>query len=228
MQISGFFLVDKPIGVTSHDVVDYLRKITEVKKIGHAGTLDPLASGLLIMAVGRECTKKIDEFKNLDKEYLATIKLGEISTTYDAEGEITISNLNNKQPSAKEVKQTLDSFVGEQVQMPPVFSAKKIKGQQAYKLARKKQKVELKTKDIVIYDIELLDYSYPNLKVRVKVSPGTYIRSLAHDLGQKLGVGAHLVGLIRTKIGDYNLEQAKNLKNIRVLSDLDDVKIEWS
>jgi len=255
----GIYLINKPKGITSHDVVGYLRKITDEKTIGHAGTLDPLASGLMIVAIGREFTKRISEFSKLDKEYMAEATLGATSTTYDAEGEITITrhfglssrhsgesrecgttpeSYNNKsirswtsqddglvKPSLAEIESILQSFVGEQEQMPPIFSAKKIKGQKAYDLARQGKPVDLKAVPVIIYQTELIDYQYPILKFRVKVSSGTYIRSLVHDLGQKLGLGAYMSGLIRTSIGNYDLVRAIDLHQISSLADLTNAKI---
>lgn len=226
MSVKGIFLISKPIGITSHDAVSYLRKITKEQKIGHAGTLDPLASGLLIIAIGREFTKQLDKFRGLDKKYNAKIKLGEISTTYDADGDMT--SVSNLKPSLKKIESVLKDFKGKYSQMPPIFSAKKIKGQKAYNLARSGKKVELQPKEIVIHEIELLDYSYPYLNLDTVVSSGTYIRSLAHDIGQKLAVGAYLLELTRTHIGNYRLKNAVDLNLIHSLNDLENVKIKES
>lgn len=267
----GIFLINKPVGITSHDVVDYLRKVANEKTIGHAGTLDPLASGLMIVAIGREFTKRISEFSKLDKEYNATATLGATSTTYDAEGKITSLSCHPKlslrhpelttnslcrhpglrqpsearrakdgsrivydsgvaseapqndeivEPQREEIEKILKNFIGEQEQMPPIFSAKKISGQKAYDLARQGKEVVLKPVKINIYKIELLNYQYPILKFSVKVSSGTYIRSLVNDLGQKLDVGAYMSGLVRTAIGKYNLLQAQDLHQIKSVADL--------
>lgn len=223
MRAKGIFLINKPIGITSHDVVDRLRKITSEERIGHAGTLDPLASGLLIIAISREFTKKLDDFRGLDKEYLAKIKLGEISDTYDAEGKLTC--ISNVQPKLNRIKAVLQSFVGKYNQMPPAFSAKKIRGQKAYSLARAGKKVELKPKEVTISKLELLEYKYPEIRFRTTVSSGTYIRSLAHDIGQQLKVGAYLTKLVRTKIGDYNLSQAISLDSINSEEDLSPLEL---
>lgn len=196
-----------------------MRKVTRERRIGHAGTLDPLASGLLIVAVGREFTKQLNKFLKLDKEYEAEIILGKISDTYDAEGKI--ETRNNKKILKKKLIETLSSFLGSSEQMPPMFSAKKIKGKKAYDLARAGLKVELKTQLINISKLELLDYAYPRARFRVEVSSGTYIRSLAHDIGEKLKVGAYLVSLIRTKIGVYPLNQAVSLNKIQSDQDLE-------
>lgn len=215
---NGIFLINKPVGVTSHDVVDRIRKVTGEKKVGHAGTLDPLAEGLLIVAVGREYTKRLSGFVGLDKEYEAEIKLGAKSTTYDAEGEIT--KTSDKIPVKNQVEKCVDSFRGEYKQTPPIFSAKKVKGKKAYELARKGVELKLEPKLVKIYEIKLMDYNYPKLKLKTKVSSGTYIRSLAHDIGRCLKVGAHLDGLTRTKIGNYNTKQAVNLEDINTTRNL--------
>lgn len=209
----GFLLVNKPKGITSHDVVDYLRKITNIKKIGHTGTLDPLAEGLLILAINREATKKIDRFNKLDKTYIAEIKLGENTDTYDAEGKIT-NKYEGEKIKRKLIKKTLKKFLGEQKQIPPMYSAKKIKGKKLYELARKDIVINRKASLINIYKIKLLKYKWPILKIKVKCSTGTYIRSLAYDIGLDLYCGAYLKNLKRIKIGSYKLSKAHSLKKI--------------
>lgn len=197
-------------------------------KVGHAGTLDPFATGLLIVGVGREATKKLDEFKNMPKTYIATIKLGETSDTYDKTGNITpyehtptpLNRGESKIPPNKEgeplvaVQEVLAGFIGKQLQIPPMFSAKQINGQRLYQLARKGITVERQANEIEIYKIKLLNYAWPVLKIEVQCSAGTYIRTLAHDIGAKLGVGAYCQELMRTKIGDYTLKHATNIKDI--------------
>ena len=210
---SGFLLVDKPEGMTSHDVVDYLRKITKIKKIGHAGTLDPIATGLLILGIGREATKKLSEFQKLDKEYIAKIKLGVKSDTFDKEGKIEKVQFE-KIPKREEVEKVLKSFCGEILQTPPSYSAKKIKGKKAYELARKGMKTELLPVKVKIYQIEILNYSFPYLEIKVYCSSGTYIRSLANDIGEKLKVGGLIEELRRTKIGNFKVENAQKLSQI--------------
>lgn len=221
--VTGIFLINKPSGITSHDVVDALRLITKEKTIGHAGTLDPLASGLMIVAIGREFTKQIANFSELGKEYLATLTLGKNSTTYDAEGGLTA--VSNHEPSEIEVKAVLSDFVGWQEQMPPIFSAKKIKGKKSYDLARSGKLVELKPVKVQIKSINLLRYQYPAISFVVEVSSGTYVRSLAHDIGEKLRTGAYLSKLVRTKIGKYPLAQAIDLNLIKSSNDLLNVRI---
>ncbi len=184
-------------------------------KVGHAGTLDPFATGLLIVGVGREATKKLDEFKNMPKTYIATIMLGATSDTYDKTGQITMHDAHSMiQPNKKQVITILKSFVGKQLQIPPMFSAKQVNGQRLYQLARKGISVERQPNEIEIYKIKLLDYSWPILKIEVQCSAGTYIRTLAHDIGAKLGVGAYCQELTRTKIGKYSLNNATNIKDI--------------
>lgn len=218
----NFILIDKPVGWTSFDAVNFvrhqLRQATGNKKIkvGHAGTLDPFATGLLIVAAGRENTKKIDEFKSLPKTYIADIRLGATSDTFDSEGTITVSDVSNVNPiTLEKIKEVLNTFIGPQLQLPPMFSAKKIDGQRLYDLARKGIIVERQPNEITIFDIKLLNYTYPNLSIEVSCSTGTYIRTLAQDIGQKLGVGAYCEHLRRTKIGQYIVEDAIKIADLK-------------
>ncbi len=214
--------IDKPAGWTSFDVVakirgrirrEYAAKGVKPTKrqlrVGHTGTLDPFATGLLIILLG-DATKRSDEFLKLDKEYEATIHLGQTSSTGDPEGEL--SDVSTRVPSLQEVEAALATFVGDIQQTPPVYSAIKIDGQRAYKLARKGQAVEMPTRSVTIHSIELLDYTYPELRIRTHVSSGTYIRTLAEDIGQALGVGAYCSELRRTKVGDARIEDAISLE----------------
>jgi tRNA pseudouridine55 synthase len=209
----GFILINKPAGITSHDVVDKLREITKIKKIGHAGTLDPFATGLLILGIGREFTKKLSVFQKKNKEYIAILKLGAESDTFDKEGKIVEKKVE-KIPERKEIEEVLKSFFGEIEQIPPAFSAKKIKGKKLYELARKGIKVEPKPQKVKIYEISILEYNFPYLKIKVKCSSGTYIRSLANDIGKKLGCGAYVEDLMRTKIGEFSIENAVELSKL--------------
>lgn len=213
MNKSGFLLINKPPGPTSHDIVNQLRKITGIKKIGHAGTLDPFAEGLLVLAIGRESTREISKFVKLDKEYIATLKLGFVSDTYDKTGKIN-EGRKSIQPSTEEIEKVLKTFINETEQLPPMFSAKKIKGKKLYELARKGIEIERKPHKITIYNIEILDYDFPLLKIKVKCSSGTYIRTLAHDAGQMFGCGAYLERLQRTAIGDLKIEDALDIKKL--------------
>ncbi|MDD2758308.1 MAG: tRNA pseudouridine(55) synthase TruB [Patescibacteria group bacterium] len=214
----SFLLIDKPANWTSFDVVSVVRKRARAEqgikniRVGHAGTLDPFATGLLIVGVGREATKRLDEFKALPKTYVATIRLGETSDTDDGTGQISnfqfpISNQFSI-PDESMIKKTLKNFTGEQTQIPPMYSAKKIDGQRLYKLARAGQTVERQPQKINIYEIKFLDYAWPDLKIEVTCSAGTYIRTLARDIGESLGTGAYCVALRRTKIGEYKVEEA--------------------
>ena len=212
-----FLLINKPAGWTSFDVVNFIRKKERARtgtkniKVGHAGTLDPFATGLLIVGVGREATKRLDEFKNLPKTYLATIHLGAVSDTQDVTGTIQKQETDNtRQPDLKTIQKIIATFVGKQQQIPPMYSAKKIGGQRLYKLARQGKEVEREPSEIEIYQIRLLGYDYPFLKIEVECSAGTYIRTLAADIGKKLGTGAYCEELTRTKIGEYTLDKAQS------------------
>lgn len=203
-------LIDKPANISSFGVVAKIRgklrnDFGHKVKVGHTGTLDPFATGLLILLTGQN-TKKSSEFLKLDKVYEATLKLGYTSTTGDPEGEIKKTNAKNIEIS--KIKNTLNSFIGKINQTPPKFSAIKINGQRAYKLARQNKDFEIPTRQIEIYSIEILEYNYPELKIRCHVSSGTYIRTLAEDIGKKLGTGAYLTALRRTKIANYSVDEA--------------------
>lgn len=209
----SLILVNKPKGLSSHDVVNRVRRATGEKRVGHGGTLDPNATGLLIIGVGREFTKKLGEVaQGMSKTYIAELTLGQTSTTDDSEGEIT--KLDTKIISLPEIKKVLKCFTGEQMQTPPIFSAIKLKGKKAYELARKGKEVKLNPRKINIYTIKLVSYDYPGLEIECEVSSGTYIRSLARDIGKKLGTGAYLNNLIRTRVGKYKLEDAMELNDI--------------
>jgi len=202
--------VDKPSGMSSFGAVARVRRLLSEReghkvKVGHTGTLDPFATGLLILLAGK-ATKKAPELTKLDKVYEATIRLGATSSTGDPEGEITITD---KKPeiSREKIIETLAQFVGEIEQTPPAFSAIKINGQRAYKLARAGKAVEMPKRKVTIYELELLDYTSPFLKIRTHVSSGTYIRTLAEDIGEALGCGAYTTELRRTKIADYDIAE---------------------
>jgi tRNA pseudouridine55 synthase len=210
-----FLLINKPKGITSHDVIYFVRKVTAEKKVGHAGTLDPNATGLLIVGGGRSSTKKLGWIaKDTKKTYEAEIFLGEERDTDDSEGQIISEKNNFSAPSMALLKKTLINFKGKQKQMPPVYSALKVKGKKAYELARKGEKVTLRERDVTIHSIELLQYKYPILKVKTTVSSGTYIRALARDIGRQLSCGAYLRNLKRTKIGNFDLIDAKDMNEL--------------
>jgi tRNA pseudouridine55 synthase len=207
-----FLLIDKPKGITSHDVVDKIRNITKEKKVGHAGTLDPLATGLLILAIGRDSTKKLSGLIKKDKVYEAELTLGVETDTLDSEGKV--SSRSNLVVNKDLVIKTLKKFEGDIKQLPPKYSAIKVKGKKAYELAREGKEVKLSLRRVKIYSIDLVKFEYPILKIKTKVSSGTYIRSLARDVGKKLGCGAYLSKLKRTKIGSFSLEGAVSLKDL--------------
>lgn len=210
-----FLLVDKPKGMTSHDVVDRLRTITGERRVGHAGTLDPNATGRLILGIGRESTKKLGKIsKDTRKTYMAEIVLGEERDTDDSEGKVVLKAKGVLPPGRKEVVKILREFLGEQEQIPPKYSAIKLKGKKAYELARKGMKFTLIPRKVFVHKINLIRYKYPNLEIEVEVSAGTYIRALARDIGRKLGIGAYLSELRRTKIGEYFVEDAVSLEKL--------------
>ncbi|HNV97016.1 MAG TPA: tRNA pseudouridine(55) synthase TruB [bacterium] len=204
---SFFLLVDKEPRKSSFFVIKQLRKITNIKKIGFSGTLDPIASGLLIFAISN-ATKFLDAFHFLDKIYIAKIELGKTSDTYDSEG--NIKNIKvDKKPTLIEIKNIVDkNFTGEILQIPPIFSAKKINGKNAYELARKGEDVKIKPIKIKINNLKIKKYKYPFLELEINCSKGTYIRSIANDLGKKLKTGGILVELRRTQVGNFNLKNA--------------------
>ena len=202
--------VDKPSGMTSFGAVARVRRILSEReghkvKVGHTGTLDPFATGLLILLAGK-ATKKAPELTKLDKVYEATIRLGATSSTGDPEGEITIVDERPDIPRAR-IEEALKQFIGDIEQRPPAFSAIKINGQRAYKLARAGKEVEIPTRKVHIYSIEIIGYASPFLKIRTQVSSGTYIRTLAEDIGKALGCGAYTTELRRTKIADYDIAE---------------------
>lgn len=212
-SVDQIILVDKPAGISSFGVVARVRRYLtnhagHKVKVGHCGTLDPFATGLLILVSGK-FTKRAGEFSGLDKTYQATICLGAESTTGDPEGEIT--EVSDTMSVIEQVEDVLNKFVGEIEQTPPVYSAIKINGQRAYKLARSGQAVDMPTRRVKIYDIKLINYNYPYLTIEAKVSSGTYIRSLAIDIGKELGVGAYTVRLRRLSVGDYSVDDAHRL-----------------
>lgn len=212
--MQGLLLVDKPKTWTSFDVVNYVRRMVATAegkkpkncKVGHTGTLDPLATGLLVLLVGKEYTRRAGELTKVDKTYEVTMKLGETSTTADDEGEKTI--VSDTIPTLDVVQQALDKLQGPIMQVPPAFSAMKINGQRAYKLAREGKTVELEARPVTIYANELTAYDYPFVTFTSKVSSGTYIRSLVTDLGELLGTGAYMSDLRRTVVGQFSITAA--------------------
>ncbi len=205
------FAVYKPKGPTSHDIINIIRKKTGERKVGHAGTLDPLAEGVLVIGIGKQSVKNLSEIVKKEKEYIAKIKLGQNSTTDDEEGRKSEIKVK-KNPTEREIKQILKFFFGKIKQVPPAFSAVKVKGQKAYIMARKGKPLFLPAKTVEIKDIELLKYDWPFLEIRFITGPGVYIRSLARDIGKLLGTGGYLAGLTRTRVGQYCQTNAERIE----------------
>ena len=214
----GILLIDKPAGMTSFGVVARVRRVLtqhygKKVKVGHTGTLDPFATGLMIIVVGKEC-KNAGMYSKLDKVYEATIHLGQTSTTGDPEGEII--DVSDGVPTLEEVSEALASFTGEITQRPPIYSAIKIGGERAYKLARAGQVVDMPERQVTVHSLKLIDYTYPNITIRTHVSSGTYIRTLAEDIGATLGTGAYCTQLRRVSIADWTIDTAVSLANLGV------------
>ena len=235
VPLSGILNVDKPPGMTSHDVVDALRRVVGQRKVGHAGTLDPMATGVLLVCLG-QATRVSEYLMAGRKQYRATIVLGSTTDTYDAEGEVLTSG-GATDFDQQEVEAALAAFVGAIEQVPPMYSALKRDGQPLYKLAREGKTVERNPRTVELDEIVLLDWTPPALTVSVTCSPGTYIRSLAHDLGQRLGSGAHLGALVRLASGRFRLEDALSLERLEeafehglgesLVLPLDEALLEW-
>jgi tRNA pseudouridine55 synthase len=202
-MFEGILPICKPKLKTSFSLVSALRKLTQIRKIGHAGTLDPFADGVMIMLIGKKYTRQSDLFLHQDKEYLATAHLGITTDTYDVEGQVTAQS--PLIPTLTQIEDVLLKFQGTILQTPPMFSAKKVGGKKLYELARKGQIIERKPAPITVH-ITLVEYSYPRLTLKVQCSKGTYIRSLAYDIGVELNCGAHLSSLTRTRSGTITLE----------------------
>jgi tRNA pseudouridine55 synthase len=211
MRNQFIFAIYKPIGISSFDVIRQLRKITNIRKIGHAGTLDPLAEGVLVVGITRNGTRQLNQLLKCNKEYLADIKLGATTETGDREMAETVVEVKSK-PTQEEVENALKTFVGETEQKPHRYSAVKIQGQPAYKRVRKGEEVEIEPKQVIIHRLTIEEYNYPLLTVRAKVGSGVYIRSLARDLGEKLTTGAYLTSLLRTRVGEYSVDDAFSLE----------------
>ncbi|MFT6235657.1 MAG: tRNA pseudouridine55 synthase [Lentimonas sp.] len=208
----GVLLVDKPQGMTSHDIVARMRRVFRIKKIGHAGTLDPMATGLLLILVGK-ATKVSQFLMSMDKEYTGTVKLGEATDSQDADGEI-VETKPVPELTQVDVEKEMATFMGDQYQTPPMFSAKKVNGQKLYKLARQGKTIEREARVIHVSRYDILDFNLPEVSIIVGSSKGTYIRTLAHDLGERLGCGGHLCALRRTQVGKFRIEDANTLEEI--------------
>lgn len=214
----GIILIDKPAEMTSFGVVARVRRVLtqaaqKKVKVGHTGTLDPFATGLMILVIGKEC-KNAETYSKLDKVYEATFHLGQTSTTGDPEGELT--DVSDVQPTKAQAEATLAQFTGVIMQRPPIFSAIKINGKRAYKSARSGEVIEIPERPVTIHSLELIDYTYPDLKVRAHVGSGTYIRSLCVDVGELLGTGAYCTELRRLSINKWSVDEAQTLSDFGV------------
>jgi tRNA pseudouridine55 synthase len=235
VPLSGILNVDKPPDMTSHDVVDAVRRLAGQRKVGHAGTLDPMATGVLLVCLG-SATRVSEYLMAGRKRYRATVVLGVETDTYDADGEV-VSTGGQTEFSRRDIESALAGFVGQISQVPPMYSALKRGGQPLYKLARQGVVVERKPRPVHIDELTLLDWTPPSLILEVACSPGTYIRSLAHDLGQQLSTGAHLASLVRLKSGRFSLEEAVSLERLEeafrhgqeswYLLPLDEALLDW-
>lgn len=217
-SLFGFLNIYKPVGMTSHDVVSVLRRVTKIKQIGHTGTLDPFAEGVLPICIGK--ATRLIEYLQDDKEYLATVQFGAATNTFDLDGEKVFTS--DKKVSRDDIKECLKSFEGEILQFPPIFSAIKVNGKKLYEYARKGEEVEIQPRKVVIENIELknFDEELQQAQILLKCSKGTYIRSIANDLGKNLGCGGYLIKLIRTQAGKFRVENSVQLDGIDVESNL--------
>ena len=208
----GFLNVYKPKGKTSHDVVAILRRVTKIKQIGHTGTLDPFAEGVLPICIGK--ATRLIEYLNDDKAYIGTVQLGKSTTTYDLEGETV--EVSDKTPDLEEIENELNNFRGDIEQLPPIYSAIKVNGKKLYEYARKGEEVEIKPRSVNISELKILNYDQENriLELYIKCSKGTYIRSIAHDLGKNLRCFGHLIKLVRVKAGDFEVKNSVKLEDL--------------
>ncbi len=214
----GFLNIYKPKGKTSHDVVSILRRVTKVKQIGHTGTLDPFAEGVLPICIGK--ATRLIEYLNDEKAYVGTIKFGQATTTYDLEGEVT--NSSELKPTIDDIEQVLCFFKGEIEQLPPIYSAIKVNGKKLYEYARKGEEVEIKPRKVCINELKILNYNIDEqtLELYIDCSKGTYIRSIANDLGEKLGCFGHLIKLVRVKAGDFFVQDSVKLEDLQTKEDV--------
>ena len=211
--VSGVLVVDKPVGLTSHDVVQIIRRGTGIRRAGHTGTLDPRASGVLVILIGPAV--RLSEYVSAsDKRYQATVRLGSTTDTFDAEGRVT-ARASVDSITEQRFEEALTQFIGEIQQVPPPYSAIKVQGRKAYEMAREGEEVDLAPRTIHVYSLEMLEWAPPEAVIDVFCSSGTYVRSLANDLGAALGCGAYLVGLRRTKSGRFTLRDAVTLRRLQ-------------
>lgn len=213
MKGFGLILVDKPTGPTSHKVVSIVRRETGVRKVGHAGTLDPRASGVLILCLG-PATRLSEYLSTTSKRYEAVVRFGKSTKTYDAEGDDI--HITGAVPTEEDIRDIIPEFTGKIEQVPPPYSAIKVKGKKAYELAREGKEVNLESRDVTIYKLNLVEYRPPDLVLDIECSAGTYIRSLAHDLGEQLGTGAFLANLRRTKVGHFTIDDCVSLRTLEL------------
>ena len=211
-ELGEILNINKPVGWTSFDVVKKIRGQLNIKKVGHAGTLDPFATGVLLICTGR-ATKKVEDLMNLKKEYIARIEFGKTTDSYDLTGTI-VSERSADNLELENINQVIKQFHGEIYQTPPMYSAVKVNGERLYKLARRGEVVERKPRKIRIYQTDVIDFRNPFLKLRIVCSRGTYIRALANDMGEILGCGGYLTSLTRTRVGDYKLEDSFEIKDL--------------
>lgn len=208
---------NKPVGWSSFDLVKKVRNLLKIKykfkklKVGHAGTLDPLASGLMIICTGK-FTKKISQLQDQDKTYIADILFGATTPSFDLETEID-NIFCTKSITLEKIQHNLKEFIGEIEQVPPIYSALKVDGERLYKKARRGENIVIKSRKVIINSIEIIEVKLPNIKIKINCSKGTYIRSIAHDLGKKLQNGAHLISLVRTNIGAFSLESSLKIED---------------
>lgn len=214
--MNGLLVINKPSGMTSHDVVNVVRRLANMRRVGHTGTLDPLATGIMLVLVG-PATRLAQFLSGCDKSYRAVIRLGESTSTYDAEGQVTAQR--EVHVSREDLEAVLPKFSGPLQQIPPMYSAIKVKGQKLYQLARQGKEIEREPRAVTIHQLHLQDWSTPDLTVNLRCSAGTYVRSLAHDLGELLGCGAHLSALQRTSVGSFDLAQSHTLDALRELAE---------
>jgi tRNA pseudouridine55 synthase len=218
--VSGVLVIDKPIGLTSHDVVQIIRRGTGIRRAGHTGTLDPRASGVLVVLIGPAV--RLSEYVSAsDKRYQATVRMGSSTDTYDSEGTVT-SRAPVDHVTEDKFFEILQTFVGEIEQVPPPYSAVKVKGKKAYEMAREGEEIELEPRKIEVYSLDILEWAPPEVVIDVYCSSGTYVRSLANDLGKSLGTGAYLIGLRRTKSGRFTLRDAVPLRKLKEAFDAGD------
>lgn len=211
----GIAAVYKPKGPTSHDVINELRRLTGIQKIGHAGTLDPLARGVLVVGIGAQATQKLHALTAQEKEYIAVIRLGAESTTDDEEGDKKeCPFLNSQFPKKSDVEKIVSRFVGKIQQTPPIYSALKIKGTTAYARVRRGEKVTMQPREVEIKEIKVVSYVWPNITLRVVTGPGVYIRALARDVGRALGTGGYVADLERTRVGEFTKDTALMLEGL--------------